>query len=236
MFSPNPFQSGSSVSHYDVSLTPNALMEPAINADLSGTLDLTVDLFRDIGWFGRGGPVATQLALVAADVVNGHPHLEWFSADGANETMRLYRAALPADFERVGELSANGTGMVRYDDMDVLPGRGYDYKLGLQTPTGERMLGFAHVDVPFGGQLAIKRLAGNAAGGALAFAVVLTKDVPATLDLMDAAGRRVARQDLGGLGAGEHTVSLTGAPSSGVYWARVSQAGQSASTHFVLVQ
>jgi hypothetical protein len=236
MFSPNPFQSGSSVSHYDVSLTPNALMEPAINADLSGTLDLTVDLFRDIGWFGRGGPVATQLALVAADVVNGHPHLEWFSADGANETMRLYRAALPADFERVGELSANGTGMVRYDDMDVLPGRGYDYKLGLQTPTGERMLGFAHVDVPFGGQLAIKRLAGNAAGGALAFAVVLTKDVPATLDLMDAAGRRIARQDLGGLGAGEHTVSLTGAPSSGVYWARVSQAGQSASTHFVLVQ
>ena len=120
--------------------------------------------------------------------------------------------------------------------MDVLPGRGYDYKLGLQTPTGERMLGFAHVDVPFGGQLAIKRLAGNAAGGALAFAVVLTKDVPATLDLMDAAGRRIARQDLGGLGAGQHTVSLTGAPSSGVYWARVSQAGQSASTHFVLVQ
>src|SRR6185436_126008 len=27
MFAPNPFQSGSSVSHYDVTLTPNALME-----------------------------------------------------------------------------------------------------------------------------------------------------------------------------------------------------------------
>jgi len=231
MYAPNPFQGGSSVSHYDVSATPNLLMEPAINADLTDNLDLTVDLFRDIGWFGRGGPVATQLALVAADVVNGHPHLEWFSADGANESMRLYRAALPADFERLGDLSANGTGMVTYDDMDVRPGRSYEYKLGLQTPTGERMLGLAHVDVPLGA-LAIKRAGGNA----LAFVVALPKNQPATLDLMDAAGRRVARQDLGGLGAGEHTVSLAGAPRSGVYWARVSQDGRTASAHFVLVQ
>jgi len=236
MYSPNPFQGGSSVSHYDVSATPNLLMEPAINADLSGSLDLTVDLFRDIGWFGRGGPVATQLALVAADLVNGHPHLEWCSADGAHETMRLYRAALPADFARVGELSASGTGMITYDDMDVVPGRSYDYQLGLQTPSGERLLGFAHVDVPLGAQLAIKRLAGNTTGGALAFSVVLDRDVPATLDLMDAAGRRIARQDLGGLGVGEHTVNMASTPRSGVYWARVSQAGRTASTHFVLVQ
>ena len=28
MYSPNPFQSGSSVSHYDISMTPNQLMKP----------------------------------------------------------------------------------------------------------------------------------------------------------------------------------------------------------------
>ena len=167
--------------------------------------------------------------------MNGHPHLEWYSADGVNERMRLYRAALPVGFERVGDLYASGTGMVTYDDVDVLPGRSYEYELGLQTPSGERMLGFAHVDVPLNA-LAIKRLGGNATGAALAFVVVLAGDLPATLDLMDAAGRRVARQDLGGLGSGEHTVSLPGAPPSGVYWARVSQAGRSASAHFVLLQ
>ena len=235
MYAPNPFQSGSSVSHWDVSATPNLLMEPAINADLTSNLDLTVDLFRDIGWFGRGGPVATQLALVAADLVNGHPHLEWFSSDGANQSMRLYRAALPAGFERLGDLSANGTGMVTYDDVDVLPGRSYEYQLGLLTPSGERMMGLAHVDVPRAA-LAIKRLAGNATGAAVAFEVVLAEDMPATLDVMDTAGRRIARQDLGGLGAGRHTVSLAGAPRSGAYWARVSQAGKSATAHFVLVQ
>ena len=51
MYAPNPFASGSSVSHWDISLSPNALMEPAINNDLHDNLDLTPYMFRDIGWF-----------------------------------------------------------------------------------------------------------------------------------------------------------------------------------------
>ena len=51
MYAPNPFASGSSVSHFDVTLSPNALMEPAINNDLHTNLDLTPFHFRDIGWF-----------------------------------------------------------------------------------------------------------------------------------------------------------------------------------------
>lgn len=54
MFAPNPFQPGSSVSHWDTSLTPNQLMEPAINGDLTHEVivpfDLTYSLLRDIGW------------------------------------------------------------------------------------------------------------------------------------------------------------------------------------------
>ena len=54
MFAPNPFQSGSSVSHYDVSAIPNQLMEPAINGDLTHEVtppnDLTYPLLLDIGW------------------------------------------------------------------------------------------------------------------------------------------------------------------------------------------
>jgi hypothetical protein len=55
LYSPNPVEPGSSVSHFDVSTTPNQLMEPAINADLQPTVslprDLTHSLLRDIGWF-----------------------------------------------------------------------------------------------------------------------------------------------------------------------------------------
>ena len=53
MFAPNPFVAGSSVSHWDASATPNLLMEPAINSDLTDNVDLTEPLFRDIGWLPR---------------------------------------------------------------------------------------------------------------------------------------------------------------------------------------
>lgn len=54
MFAPNPFQGGSSVSHFDTSAVRNQLMEPAISGDLGHTLvvpqDLTFKLLQDIGW------------------------------------------------------------------------------------------------------------------------------------------------------------------------------------------
>ncbi|PZP36559.1 MAG: peptidase [Roseateles depolymerans] len=54
MYAPNPYVSGSSVSHFDVSATRNLLMEPAINGDLTQVVippyDLTLPLLRDIGW------------------------------------------------------------------------------------------------------------------------------------------------------------------------------------------
>ncbi|MGX4643108.1 PA domain-containing protein [Massilia sp. SYSU DXS3249] len=54
MFTPNPYQSGSSVSHYNTTATRNQLMEPSISSDLSHSVtapvDLTMELFKDIGW------------------------------------------------------------------------------------------------------------------------------------------------------------------------------------------
>jgi hypothetical protein len=54
LYTPTTLAPGSSVSHWDVSAFPNLLMEPSINADLTTLLvppkDLTVPLFKDIGW------------------------------------------------------------------------------------------------------------------------------------------------------------------------------------------
>ncbi len=50
IFTPNPLVGGSSIAHWDTSATPNVLMEPAINVDLGHDVDLTLPLFRDIGW------------------------------------------------------------------------------------------------------------------------------------------------------------------------------------------
>ena len=64
LYAPNPFQGGSSVSHWDVSATPNLLMEPAINSDLTDNVDLTDPLFRDIGWLPRVLSVPTEPVTV----------------------------------------------------------------------------------------------------------------------------------------------------------------------------
>ncbi len=52
LYAPNPVQPGSSKSHWDTSATPNLLMEPSITPtlDVGETLDLTPNLFEDIGW------------------------------------------------------------------------------------------------------------------------------------------------------------------------------------------
>jgi hypothetical protein len=210
-------------------------MEPAINADLTSNLDLTIGLFRDIGWLPRTGPTATQLALVSSEIVDGHPHLRWYSADGANETMRLYRRAVPDEWMAAGNLYADGSGMVTYDDMDAVRGHSYEYKIGIATATGERQLGLVRVDMPLDAQLAIKRLSQNVSGSSLSFAVTLGSDRPAALELLDVSGRRVAKQDLRGLGAGEHQVNMSATPRPGIYWARVSQGGKMLSTQFVLM-
>lgn len=50
MYTPVPLSGGSSISHWDTSAAPNLLMEPFINTDLQLAVDLTLPLFRDIGW------------------------------------------------------------------------------------------------------------------------------------------------------------------------------------------
>jgi PA domain-containing protein/Calx-beta domain-containing protein len=64
MFTPNPVQSGSSVSHWDSSALPDQLMEPNISGTLNHSVsppqDLTASLMKDIGW---------QTTIVAASTV-----------------------------------------------------------------------------------------------------------------------------------------------------------------------
>lgn len=70
MHAPKPFVQGSSVSHWDPEAVPNLLMEPALNADLTSSVDLTEHLFRDIGWLPRqaavpGGGAGGRVALTS---------------------------------------------------------------------------------------------------------------------------------------------------------------------------
>ena len=81
MYTPNPLEGGSSVSHYDRSAVPNLLMEPVISSDLTHNLsppnDLTIPLMRDIGWNAANAPPAPTPTppandnFAAAQVISG---------------------------------------------------------------------------------------------------------------------------------------------------------------------
>lgn len=72
LYAPNPYEGGSSISHWDVSALPNLLMEPAINSDLSSDVDLTLAQMADIGWLelptgiADGGAPSRGLTLLTS--------------------------------------------------------------------------------------------------------------------------------------------------------------------------
>jgi hypothetical protein len=78
MYAPSAVSSGSSVSHWDTSLAPNQLMEPANSGDLRHTVatpaDLTGSQLRDIGWsFNSIGDVGFFVRQHYLDFLNREP-------------------------------------------------------------------------------------------------------------------------------------------------------------------
>jgi len=190
------------------------------------------------GMFERllDAPVATQLALVGAEIVGGHPKMTWFSADGAGETMRLYRRAVPGELVPAGELTADGSGMIVYEDLDAIAGRSYEYAIGITQNGVERMLGNVWVDVPETAEFALRAINDTQGGNVVRFVVKVPSAASARLELVDITGRRMAERDLGVLGAGEHTVQLNASVRPGVYWGRLSNAGKMVTAKVAVVR
>lgn len=105
LYAPAALAQGSSFSHYDTRLTPNAIMEYAINQDLVGQIDvdLTPALFQDLGW---GLNRSSQLLLtcdttiptlvpggviIGANVISNAKILA-----GSSATVGAYQAAVTA--------------------------------------------------------------------------------------------------------------------------------------------
>ncbi len=74
IYTPNPLQSGSSVSHFDVTATPSLLMEPAITSLLNDEVDLTRQHFDDIGWFSPRVSAIEDLPQAKAELGAAYPN------------------------------------------------------------------------------------------------------------------------------------------------------------------
>ena len=100
MHAPNPYESGSSVSHWDESASPNLLMEPSINPNLPLLeVDLTDEVFQDLGWsvaetLQSGEPLAKTASFNIWSSDNGFLDPTPFSGAPGNNATTLGEARL----------------------------------------------------------------------------------------------------------------------------------------------
>ncbi len=213
MYAPNPFQSGSSVSHWDVSLTPNALMEPAINNDLHVNVDLTTPAFDDIGWFL--GATATTLSRFAAEGRSDGILLRWqFSQPEQVAAVTLERAIDPEGSWSpiTTDLSFEGTTTLALDT-SAEAGKTYYYRLSIMDRAGqvERIgLTSGQRTAGFNGRSYLSAAAPNPANHGTSFKFGFGRPEFVRLAVVDANGRRVRTIQEGMMAPGEYSRSWDG--------------------------
>ncbi|MEO6462807.1 MAG: FlgD immunoglobulin-like domain containing protein, partial [Candidatus Eisenbacteria bacterium] len=197
---------------------PSLLMEPAITNGLSSDVDLTLQQFKDMGWFGSPPPcgaTSTMLAFFEAEGRDDGILLRWqFSDPDAAGTVTVERAGTSSGpwgaiaLERGGEDTAPSA-----LDAGAEPGTEYFYRLARVDEFGA---------TTYVGQASGRRNALAAAGVTLGAprpnpamhgaTVSFRTDQPGfvRLSVTDVAGRRVRTLHEGTLPSGEHTLTWDG--------------------------
>ncbi len=177
----------------------------------------------------------TQVSLVSADANPQRVSLTWYAADdlvGAT----LYRKVADGPWAGLASVTPDGDRMIRYVDSDVVPGERYGYRLGVLEDGAERFFGEVFLDVPQALEFALEGVRPNPAARDFWVSFSLASDAPATLSLLDIAGRKVREVPVGG--AGRRLVNLgRGEPlPAGIYIVRLSQGDRALATRVSVVR
>jgi hypothetical protein len=194
-------------------------------------------LVLPVGISVGSSPTATDAALVSATVSGGAVRVLWkSSAPSLHATVQ--RAVRTDGWQDVAALDADGLGYLRFDDSDVTPGTTYGYRLSIADAGGARTVGETWITVPASAPFALFGLQPNPAVREVRVAFSLPDDRPATLELLDLAGRRVRFEAVGSNGPGRHVISLgpTGSLPSGVYLVRLERDGRRFVSKCVVMQ
>jgi hypothetical protein len=176
------------------------------------------------------GVVPVLASAVSADAWPDRVRLRWWTP----------RASTAVEIERRDPVSAwqsratpvtDGTGMLEWEDRDVVPGARYGWRLRVDGgPAGE-----IWATVPLRA-LAIAGIAPQPALSEARVAVTLDGSAPARLSLFDLAGRRRWERVLDGSDPAPRFVLATAALEPGVYLLRLTQSGRTAHARLVVAR
>jgi subtilisin family serine protease len=134
----------------------------------------------------------------------------------------VYRCDDGVSWSSIGTAIAIGPDMLSFEDQDVVAERRYGYRLGLTLQGLDRLTPVTWVTMP-ANVLALAGALTTPSRDGPVVRFILPDTRPATLQVIDIAGRVVLEREVGSLGPGPHQVDLTGARAwrSGVYWLKL---------------
>lgn len=176
--------------------------------------------------------------LVAGATVESNPEsvrLNWHAAIPIEVTVQ--RRNTTGAWRAVGNTRSNEAGDLVYEDVSVVPGTRYGYRLAWFDSGKELLLGETWVDVPVSPRLALKGMYPNPASSLSRVEFDLSDASPASLEILDVLGRKVWAQDVGHLGGGHHELRIREVSlSMGIYLLRLTQDGRSLTANIVIAR
>jgi hypothetical protein len=186
-----------------------------------------------------GGVVATNVALVSYDASPDHVSLRWFASGDRVGSCAVERRAAGDVWVSLASAVPDGQGYVSYEDPKVVAGMSYDYRLSWPSGSSRAYSSVSTVHVPLQAAFALAGARPNPASSRdCRIAYSLAEPGPATLELFDVRGGRVAMVDVGARGVGEQMAFLgrVAGAGPGLYWARLKQGERIATARLVIVE
>ncbi|MBI1799677.1 MAG: T9SS type A sorting domain-containing protein [Candidatus Eisenbacteria bacterium] len=180
--------------------------------------------------------VATLASLVSSDAEPDRVRLVW-QLEGASRAT-LYRRDDHVGWSAIATLDADGEGMLRYEDRQVVPGERYGYRLGVRDGADQQMLGEVWLVVPLRPYLALADVVPNPTSHGLNVSFWLASGERAAIEVVDVAGRRITSHEVGSLGPGAHSIDLAAGLQlpAGIYTIRLVQGGKALTTRVAVVR
>ena len=175
--------------------------------------------------------------LLALEKGPGRVHLTWRGSEGDVASYLVERRTDAEDWSILIRSRLGPGGRLEYEDRSVLPGAHATYRLVVESRGGLVGLQEIPVEIPLPMPLTLRWARVDADGRMVHISYVLETNEPASLELLDVAGRRVMTRALGSPGAGEHDERFTSrALPAGVYFVRLTQNRQTRTARLMLIR
>lgn len=194
----------------------------------------------------QDSPTPALISNVSAEASARAVALRWHTPD-PGLAVNVYRrdgileassSGTASDWTLRGSIISDGTGMLAFEDPDVVAGGRYDYRLGLVQAGREIFVGQVSVEVPLASVLGIRFPGGHPARPGAEVEMSLPGPERARFDLYDVAGRRVGSREI--RPDGSRTIRLrldaVAALRPGVYLVELRQGVARTSRRMLVVQ